>query len=306
MPNSPTRQTQSYLMRRFATVGIRPQSRHGQNFLIDLNLLELLFESAGITRDDVVLEVGSGMGALTELLVTAAGEVVTIEIDPQLAQLAREQLAGSTNVILLQQDALHNKNHLHPAVWQAVRERIEARPGRQLKLVANLPYNVATPVISNLLAGPIVPESMTVTIQKELADRMAARPGTRDYSALSIWIQAQAEIEVIRTLPPSVFWPRPKVTSAIIQIRVDPVRRAAIPDLDFFHQFVRAMFFHRRKFLRSSLVSAVKEQLNKAEVDEILAEMEFSPEARAEQLDVATMLALTEKVRQRVIASRIP
>lgn len=302
MPSEPARQTQSYLMRRFATVGIRPQSRHGQNFLIDLNLLELLFESAGVTRDDVVLEVGSGMGALTEYLATAAAEVVSVEIDPHLAQLAREQLAGSTNVTLLEQDALLNKNNLHPVVLQAVRERLEAVPGRQLKLVANLPYNVATPIISNLLAGEFVPDSMTVTIQKELADRMAAPPATRDYSALSIWIQSQADIELIRTLPPSVFWPRPRVTSAIIQIRVDPERRGRIPDVAFFHQFVRAMFFHRRKFLRTSLVSAVKGQLEKSDVDDILAAMGFNTDARAEQLDVATMLALAEQVRARINA----
>lgn len=289
-------------MRRFATAGIRPHARHGQNFLIDLNLLELLFDAADVNRYDVVLEVGTGTGSLTAMLAAAAAEVVTVEIDPQLAQLAREHLAGDTNVLLLEQDALQNKNHLDPRVYQAVRERIDAATGRRLKLVANLPYSVATPVLSNLLAGEIVPESMTVTIQKELADRMAALPGTRDYSALSIWVQAQAEVALIRTLPPTAFWPRPKVTSAIIQIRVIPEKRAQIPDLDFFHQFVRAMFFHRRKFLRSSLVSAVKDRLDKAQVDAVLESLGFGADARAEQLDVATMLALCEQVRLAIAA----
>lgn len=296
MPSS-SRQTQSFLMQRFAAAGIRPQSRHGQNFLIDLNLLELLFDTAAVDRNDVVLEVGAGTGALTELLASAAAEVVTVEIDPYLAQLAREQLAGFTNVTLLEQDALRNKNQLHAAVRQAVEERLAAAANRRFKLVANLPYSVATPVISNLLAGDPLPDSMTVTIQKELADRMAASPGTRDYSALSIWVQCQADVHLIRTLPPSVFWPRPKVSSAIIQILVDRQRRVQIPDLDYFHQFVRAIFFHRRKFLRSSLASAVKGQLDKQQVDEILAEMQLAANARAEELDVATMLELCERVR---------
>lgn len=287
-------------MRRLATAGIRPHARHGQNFLIDLNLLELLFQTAAVDSHDVVLEIGTGIGALTTLLARAAADVVTVEIDAHLAQLAREQLAEFTNVTLLQQDTLHNKNRLHAAVLSAVGERLAVSATRRFKLVSNLPYNVATPVISNLLAGEPVPDTMTVTIQKELADRIAAEPGTRDYGALSIWVQSQAEVELIRTLPPSVFWPRPKVNSAIIQIRVDRQRRGEIPDLDFFHQFIRAMFFHRRKFLRSSLASAVKGQLDKSQVDEILAEMQFGPNARAEQLDVPTMRALCERVRLRI------
>jgi 16S rRNA (adenine1518-N6/adenine1519-N6)-dimethyltransferase len=290
-------------MKRLAAVGIRPHARHGQNFLIDLNLLELLFQTAEITPDDVVLEVGTGVGSLTTIMAPAAAAVVTVEIDAHLAQLAREQLVAWDNVTILEQDALRNKNQLHAAVLSAVNERLSAAPDRRFKLVANLPYSVATPVISNLLAHEPVPDTMTVTIQKELADRMMASPGTRDYSALSIWIQAQADVELIRVLPPSVFWPRPKVNSAIIHIRVDRQRRDHIPDLDFFHRFVRAMFFHRRKYLRSSLVSAVKDQLDKNGVDEILAEMQFGPDARAEQLDVPTMLALAERVRARVADS---
>jgi 16S rRNA (adenine1518-N6/adenine1519-N6)-dimethyltransferase len=163
--------------------------------------------------------------------------------------------------------------------------------------VANLPFNVATPVISNLLLTDVVPHSMTVTIQKELADRMMALPSTKDYSALSIWIQSQCQAELVRLLPPTAFWPRPKVTSAIINLRYDPALRSRINDLRFFHDFTRAMFFHRRKFLRSQLLSAAQ-VLDKPQVDRILADLGLSESLRAEQLDVATMLRLSDAVQQ--------
>ena len=131
------------------------------------------------------------------------------------------------NVRLLSQDALRNKNNLSPAVLDVLRSELAAGPDRKLKLVANLPYNVATPIISNLLAGDVVPTSMTVTIQKELGDRIMARPSTKDYSALSVWMQSQCRIELVRVMPPSVFWPRPKVNSAILHIEVDESLRCA-------------------------------------------------------------------------------
>jgi 16S rRNA (adenine1518-N6/adenine1519-N6)-dimethyltransferase len=165
--------------------------------------------------------------------------------------------------------------------------------------VANLPYNIATPVLSNLLAWEYTPHSMVATIQKELADRIVAQPWSKDYGALSVWIQCQADAEIVRIMPPSVFWPQPKVDSAIIRIVVDPQRRAAIPDLTFFHKFTKALFFHRRKFLRANVVSALKGVMDKPEVDEILAEMKFADDARTEQLDVPTLLRLTELVRAR-------
>jgi 16S rRNA (adenine1518-N6/adenine1519-N6)-dimethyltransferase len=204
------------------------------------------------------------------------------------------------NVTMLQQDVLRNKNNLSPTVLDTVREHVEALPGRQLKLIANLPYNVATPIISNLLTAPIVPVLMVVTIQKELADRIVASPGTKDYSALSIWIQSLCDVEIVRVLPPQVFWPRPKVTSAIIAIKPSAEKRARIPHLQFFHEFVRAMFFHRRKFLRSVILSAYKDRITKPQVDEVLAEMGLPHEIRAENLDVDIMLTLCEAVRAKL------
>ncbi len=297
---APPRQTPSYLMQRFREAGFEPHARHGQNFLIDLNLLGILLDAADLGPDDVVLEIGTGMGTLTTQMAPRAGHVVTVEIDEHLYQLASEELLDFDNVTMLQQDALRNKNNLADIVIETVAEHVSAAPGRQLKLVANLPYNVATPIISNLLMTPIVPVMMVVTIQKEMADRLLALPRTKDYSALSIWVQSVCDVELVSVLPPQVFWPRPKVTSAIIKITPNPEKRARIPDLKFFHEFVRAMFFHRRKFLRSVILAAYKGQLEKPDVDAVLAEMNLAHETRAEELSVDTMLALCAAVKARL------
>jgi 16S rRNA (adenine1518-N6/adenine1519-N6)-dimethyltransferase len=300
MSGPASHQTISYLGKRFAESGIRLNHRHGQNFLVDLNLLRMIADSAQLEPRDVVLEVGTGTGALTALAAQQAASVVTVEIDPQLFILAREELIDFQNITMLQTDALRTKSQLSEELIAAVQQQLAAAPDRRLKLVANLPYSVATPVMANLLASPIVPHSMTVTIQKEVADRIAATPASKDYGALAVWFQCQCRVHLVRTLSPSVFWPRPKVTSAILHIEIDPERRAQIPDLPFFHDFIRSLFIHRRKFLRSVLVSSLKGRLDKPGVDEVLHATDLSPEQRAEQLDVPTMLRLCEAVRSRV------
>jgi 16S rRNA (adenine1518-N6/adenine1519-N6)-dimethyltransferase len=292
-----SRQTKTFLMERFREMGIRPATRHGQNFLIDLNLHRLIVDSAELTDQDVVLEVGTGTGAITSLVAERAAAVVTVEIDRHLFELASEMLIDYPNVTMLHTDALKNKNRFNPQLVEAVGQQLAAAPGRRLKLVANLPYNIATPVLSNLLAWEYTPHSMVATIQKELADRIVAQPWSKDYGALSVWIQCQADAEIVRIMAPSVFWPQPKVESAIIRIVADPERRASVPDLKYFHEFTKAIFIHRRKFLRANVVAALKGVLDKAEVDEILAEMDLSDDVRTEQLDVPTLLRLTELVR---------
>ena len=222
--------------------------------------------------------------------------MVTVEIDRSLFQLAGEELHGLDNVRMLQLDALRGKNRLNPAVLEAVGEELGTSPERQLKLVANLPYNIATPLLTNLLALDRPPRTMTVTIQKELAERIIARPGTKDYGSLSLWVQSQCRVEIVRVMPPTVFWPRPKVTSAIVHVPLDDELRGRIADRRFFHEFVRAMFAHRRKFLRSELLSAVKGRLEKPDVDRILATLGLDGRKRAEELDVQTMLALAEAI----------
>jgi 16S rRNA (adenine1518-N6/adenine1519-N6)-dimethyltransferase len=292
-----TRQTKTFLIERFREMGIRPATRHGQNFLIDLNLVRLIVEAAELSADDVVLEVGTGTGSLTAMMAEKAAAVVTVEVDAHLYELASEQLIDLPNVTMLRMDALRNKNAFDDRVMEAVGEQLAAAPGRRLKLVANLPYNIATPVISNLLLARHVPHSMTVTIQKELADRITAQPSTKDYSALSVWIQSQCNAEIVRVLPPSVFWPAPKVTSAILRIVIDPERRAAIGNLEYFHQIIRALFLHRRKFLRANVLAAMKRHLSKEQVDALLSEMGFAHDTRSEQLDVPTLIRLAEKIR---------
>lgn len=292
-----SRQTKTFLIDRFREMGIEPATRHGQNFLIDLNLHALLIDAADLGEYDLVLEIGTGTGALTVAMAERAAAVVTIEIDRHLFELASEELIDFPNVTMLQFDALQNKNHFDERLMEVVGERLAEDPGRRLKLVANLPYNIATPVLSNLLLSPHVPHLMVATIQKELADRIMAVPSTKDYSALSVWMQSQCHVDLIRTLAPSVFWPRPKVTSAIIRVEVDADRRAAIPNLRYFHQFTKALFLHRRKFLRANVRAALKRYASRDEVDRLLDEMQFAPDTRTEQLDVATLQTFTEKVR---------
>ena len=289
------RQTISFLTRRFREVGLQPASRHGQNFLIDMNLQQLLVDAAQLGPEDVVLEVGTGTGALTALIATKASAVVTVEIDQHLYQLASEELLDFQNITMLKQDVLKNKNKLSSEVLEAVTTHLGDE--KKFKLVANLPYNIATPLISNLLACEIPPRSITVTIQKEVAERILAKPATKNYGHLSVWIQSQCAVECVRFMPPSVFWPRPKVESAIIQITLDTERRNQIPDLSFFHRFTRALFLHRRKFLRSVVISAMKRDLDKSEVDQAIASAGLRGDQRAEQLSVEEIVTLCESVR---------
>ncbi len=294
------RQTASFLMRRFEAAGIRPDSRRGQNFLIDLNLVDLLARSARIGRRDVVLEVGTGTGSLTGLLAAEAGHVITVEVDTRFYELAQEALEHFDNITFLHRDVLKNKNRIDAEVWAAVTERLGEQPDSRLKLVANLPYNIATPILSNLLVAPPLPHLMVATIQKELADRIVARPGTKDYGALSIWMQSQCDVEIVRILPPTVFWPRPKVHSAIVRIRPVADKRERISDVRFFHETVRALFFHRRKYLRSVVLSAFKGKLDKPQIDDLLATCGLRGDLRAEQLSVEQMIELCEGARQRL------
>lgn len=296
------RQTYSYLKKKFDAVRIQPQTKFGQNFLIDLNLVELIVSTAELGPRDVVLEVGTGMGSLTVLMAAKAAHIVTVEIDHYLAPMARAEFDNFDNITLLEQDALRNKNNLHPHVIATLQEKVAAVPGGRIKLVANLPYNVATPIISNLLDMEPWPTRMVTTIQRELAERITAAPRSKDYSALSIWIQAQCRAEIVRIMPPSVFWPRPKVESAILDIRPQKVLRDRIQDRAFFHQLVRGIFIHRRKFLRSALLSAIQDKLSKDAIDSILSELEFDSTVRAEQLTPQQMIELSDLVRARIAA----
>ncbi len=299
------RQTLSYLQQRFASARIQPQTRFGQNFLIDLNLIEMIANTAELSSRDVVLEVGTGMGSLTTIMAAKAGHVVTVEIDHHLAPLAEQEFGELENVTLLQIDALRNKNSLNDEVIRVVQEKVAEIRGGRLKLVANLPYNVATPILSNLLDIEPYPTRMVATIQKELGDRIVAQPRCRDYSALSVWMQAQCKAEIVRVMSPAVFWPRPRVESAIIDIQPQKLLRQRIGDVEHFHKLVRGIFLHRRKFLRSALFSAVKPVLTKPDVDEVLDDMGFGADVRAEQLTPVQMIELASLIKQKMDAGNV-
>ncbi len=297
------RQTRSYLMALFRDHGYNPRSDLGQNFLIDVNLIELVVRSADLGPDDVVLEVGAGTGGMTAFLAAQAARVVSIEIDPRMYQLAASAVEHCTNVVLLNRDILKNKNRLCPEIMQVIEEAVKSVPGGRLKLVANLPYSVATPVISNVIASELPWTRIVATIQWELAEKMAASPGSPVFGALSAWIQAQSSIRIIRRMGPNVFWPRPKVDSAIISIWRDEDLAARIADRSFLHDFLRRLFHHRRKLVRSVVAGMYRMQLDKSAVDAILAEQQLRPDLRAEQIDIETLIRLANRVRQAVLAA---
>ena len=286
----------------FKRHGLHPRTDLGQNFLIDLNILDFVVREAHLEKErDVVLEVGAGTGGMTAFLSAGAAAVVSVEVDKTMFRMASEVLEGRENVALLQTDALKNKNRLHPAVLDAVGAALEKVPEARLKLVSNLPYNIATPVVSNLAGSDLPWSRMVVMIQYELGKRMTARPGEPgaagggggNYGALSAWIQNLAGVKILKKIPPSVFWPRPGVDSAVIRLNPNPRAREQVADLRFFQDFLRRLFHHRRKLMRGVLCGMYRQQLTKPEVDAVLAAEGFGPEARAEQFppDVLRSLA---------------
>ncbi len=294
--NAAERQTRTYLRELFEQQGIHPRTDLGQNFLIDLNLVELIVREADLSNDDVVLEVGAGTGGMTTLLARQAAAVISVEVDRSVHAFASRAVSHCSNVTLLRTDALKNKNRLSPEVVDAVCEQLALDPERRLKLVSNLPYSIATPVISNLVATDLPWTTMVVTIQYELGERMQAGPGSSHYGSLSVWLQSQCEVEMLRKLGPTVFWPRPQVNSAIMKITADPVGRSEIVDRPFFQDYVRRLFHQRRKFLRSVLVGMYRKQVDKPSVDAVLAELEFPENVRAEELPVARHVTLANRL----------
>jgi 16S rRNA (adenine1518-N6/adenine1519-N6)-dimethyltransferase len=294
------RQTMSYLRDLFARRGIAPQHRFGQNFLIDLNIHELIARSAEIGPTDVILEVGPGAGAMTAMMARKASAVIAVEIDPAMARLTREAVGPRLNVRVLNLDALANKHTLNPEVLSNVRAGMAVLPDRTFKLVANLPYNVATPILSNLLIleEPRV-RMMVATVQLELAERLKAAPATSAYGGLSVLTQAVADVEIVRVLRPKVFWPRPKVDSAIVKIVPNPEKRARIADLAWLHAVVRRVFLHRRKNLRRVLYAIWRGKWTKPEVDAMLDGLGLTGMVRAEAMNVDEFLTLADALKAR-------
>lgn len=286
------RQTLSYLRGLFEAHGLQAKSKLGQNFLIDLNLLELIVRTADLGQADAVLEVGTGTGSLTAQLAAWAGAVCTVEIDTGLAPVAREVVGERLNVKYVFGDCLESKNTLNPEMLKAWDEIYTARHCTRRKLVANLPYSIATPLITNLLITRDDIERMVVMVQWEIAERLRAEVNTKDYNSLSVLVQSVADVEVVRKVAPTNFHPRPKVDSAIVLIRPNPAKRAKVGDVPKFRAFLRDLYVHRRKNLRQALVGWPQGRKEKDVVDAKLAELGIEGTGRAEALDIEHHLRL--------------
>lgn len=297
--NEALRQTQSHLRQLLSQYGINPRNNLGQNYLIDLNILDFIVDSAHLTENDVVLEVGTGTGGMTAFMTAQAGHVISVELDKNMHRMASEQIGHIENLTLLQADALKNKNNFSPQVLELIEEQLAVSPKRRLKLIANLPYAIATPVVSNLVATELPWERMVVTIQLELGLRMQAKPGKSTYGALSVWLQSQTFVKLLKKLPPSVFWPRPKVNSAIMQLVPNPQGKKQIANRPFFQDFLRRLFHQRRKLMRSVLVGMYRKQMAKSEIDQVLQQMELEPNTRAEQLPPETLVKLANLIYEK-------
>jgi 16S rRNA (adenine1518-N6/adenine1519-N6)-dimethyltransferase len=292
------RQTRRHLMELFEQHGFNPRGDLGQNFLIDLNLVEYIVNRAHLGPNDVVLEVGAGTGGMTTFMAQQAAEVVSVEFDTNMHMLASTVVESYENVTLLCCDALRTKNQISPDVLQIVEEKLDEDPDRGLKLVSNLPYNIATPIISNLVATDLPWERMVVTIQLELGQRMTSRPGRSTYGALSIWLQSQCRVKLLKRVGPKVFWPRPKVESAIMLLTPLRSARDKIDDRPFFQDYLRRLFSLRRKMMRGVLGSMYRKQCEKSQIDEVLAELGHEPTVRAEALSVKAHVKLANRLHQ--------
>jgi len=247
-------QTRTMLRETLAAAGLTPRKLYGQHFMIDRNLLEKLVNSAELTRDDVVLEVGAGTGSLTGHLAQRAGRVIAVEIDQRLAPIAADKLSGYDNVQLIVGDALARKSQIAPDVLTALRDA-QAATGGPIKLVANLPYDIATSLVIDLLIGEPQMARLCFTVQDEVARRFLGKPDSDDYGPVSILTDVLATGRRIAKAPPQAFWPEPKVDSALVRLDVpgaaDSKFPMAQPERIGFAGLVRHFFQYRRKTLGS-------------------------------------------------------
>ena len=280
--------TKRQIQQLLASAGVRPNKQLGQHFLIDLNLMRLLVDSAGITPDDVVLEVGCGTGSLTEGLAEHAGKVISVEIDSTIAEIAKTRLAKVGNIEIINTDVLKSKNTIAPAVTEALASARANCSGRTM-LVANLPYNVASPLMLNLATQV---DAMYVTVQKEAAERMTAKAGDSDYGTLSILLAATGDVKKIRVLKPSVFWPQPQVDSVMVAYVHDKAKSGRIRDMAVFSEIVRLFMGHRRKTLSACTKLACGRLGAIDNWPEILDKCSVDPISRPEQLSGEDYIAI--------------
>lgn len=261
------------------------QKKYGQNFLIDSHVLEKIMDAAEIGKDDCVVEIGPGIGTMTQYLAERAGEVVAVEIDKNLIPILTETLADYKNVSIINEDIL--KVDLNRIVE-------EKNGGRPVKIVANLPYYITTPIIMGLFENHVPVKSITVMVQKEVADRMQVGPGTKDYGALSLAVQYYAKPEIVAIVPPNCFIPRPNVASAVIRLTCHEKKPVEVKNEKGMFALIRASFNQRRKTLANSLSNAQNLSLTREQVTEALESMQLSPTIRGETLTLEQFAALAD------------
>jgi 16S rRNA (adenine1518-N6/adenine1519-N6)-dimethyltransferase len=279
-------QTKQQIQSLLAGAGIKPRRRFGQNFMIDGNLVRIVADAGRIAPGDLAIEVGPGTGTLTEELLARGANVLAVEIDCALAEILRKRFARAGNFTLIEADALMGKRALDARILGAIGR--EKAAGRSVRLVANLPYNAASPLIVELLIAGV--DLLAFTVQREVADRLRAGRDSKEYGTLSIVAQLLSRVEVIRTLPPQAFWPMPKIESALVRMtRQDRLGIHAAA----FGTFVHRIFSARRKTLRNALTMAG------VDADEALAAAGIGGRARPEQIAPADFLRLFEAVGRR-------
>ncbi|MCD7751807.1 MAG: 16S rRNA (adenine(1518)-N(6)/adenine(1519)-N(6))-dimethyltransferase RsmA [Lachnospiraceae bacterium] len=269
--------------------GFTAQKKYGQNFLIDANVLEKIISGAQITKDDCVLEIGPGIGTMTQYLAEAAGQVAAVEIDRHLLPVLADTLSPYDNVTVINEDILKVD------ITQIAGQYHEGRP---IKVVANLPYYITTPVILKLLQCEAPIESIAVMVQKEVAQRMESGPGSKDYGSLSLAVQYYAEPEILTLVSASCFLPRPNVDSAVIRLKSCGKPPVHVQDDKFMFSLIRAAFNQRRKTLVNGLANAADLQVTKGEVSAALLKMGLPATVRGETLSLQEFAQLADLLRR--------
>ena len=265
--------------------GFNFQKKYGQNFLIDTHVLDKIIGAAEIGKDDFVLEIGPGIGTMTQYLAEAAREVIAVEIDTKLIPILQDTLKEYDNVTVLNEDILK-------VDIRKIAE--EKNGGKPIKVVANLPYYITTPIIMGLFESEVPLDSITVMVQKEVADRMQVGPGTKDYGALSLAVQYYAEPYIVANVPPNCFIPRPAVGSAVIRLTRYQEKPVKVNDASFMFKIIRASFNQRRKTLQNGLYNSSELRIPKEKTVAALEEMGLTPTIRGEKLSLEEFALLSD------------
>ncbi|MBQ6806959.1 MAG: 16S rRNA (adenine(1518)-N(6)/adenine(1519)-N(6))-dimethyltransferase RsmA [Lachnospiraceae bacterium] len=263
------------------------QKKFGQNFLIDGNILDKIVDAADITEEDCVLEIGPGIGTMTQYLAERAKMVIAVEIDKNLIPILQDTLSSYDNVTVINEDILKVD------INRIVEEKNDGRP---IKVVANLPYYITTPIIMALFENHVALQSITIMVQKEVADRMQVGPGTKDYGALSLAVQYYAHPEIVVRVPASCFMPRPNVDSTVIRLTRYEKPPVEVKDEAYMFAIIRASFNQRRKTLVNGLTNAGNMGVSKEKIMEVLEEMGFSPTIRGEALTLKQFAELSNRL----------